>query len=206
MKPLLVALIFVFTLMAGGFYYENYYPPNKLKKATQASLNQFAEAVATKDLTKVSEALNTLLTDDAKVNLEVGIFAGITNQTPMTKQEFDKQSFIDFINNTLYSLSDYAYNPKLIKHDASAIASGTAPVEFTSNDWADGNNMYGGLAVAMRFTTDVSCTGTTKFDEAFVVKLSAANCVVKLRQVPKPGQADKFQNMDSVRDLLMKGQ
>ena len=205
MKALIVLLLIVFAFMGGGYYYQNYYPPSVLKREAKKSLNEFAASVATKDRAQISAALQKLLTDDAKIHLEVSFFAGITNETPPSKQDFDKKSFIAFIDNILYSLTDYSYQPTLTRIDASRRKEGVAPVEFTSNDWADGKNFFAGVGVDMRFTTNVECKGNTRFDPAIMhIQLSSANCAVHLRSIPKPGQATKFNNMETIQDMLMK--
>ena len=72
---------------------------------------------------------------------------------------------------------------------------------FATRQWADGNNFYGGVAVNMRFSGEAICSGDAVF-EGEATKLTSADCNLDLRAVPKPGEESKFNNMDSLRDLL----
>lgn len=198
MKPLIGALVIIIAMMFGMYSYYNSYPPQANKKLLQASLDKFAAAVATKDRPQVSAALGELLTEDATVHLEVYMFSIRTNQAPPFVQSFDKKQFIQFIDNTLYSLTDYSYTPLLKKYDYD-----TGAIAFESKEWADGANMMGGIAVNMRYSSDTTCEGTAVFENE-VAKLSSANCKMQFRQVPKPGQLDKLQSVESLKDLLLK--
>ncbi len=198
MKPLFVALGLIIALMGAIYSYYNYYPPQANKKILQASLDSFSAAVATKDRAQVSAKLNELLTDDAKIRLEIFMFSIRTNSAPPIIQDFDKNQFIQFIDNTLYSLTDYEYTPELTHyvHDSGAI-------KFKSREWADGANMMGGVAIEMRFSSNSECEGTAVFADK-KAKLSSASCQMQFRQVPKPGQTTKFQNLNTLQELLQK--
>lgn len=196
MKPLIGMLLLVLIFMGAGYYYYNVYPPQANKKVIQASLDAFADAVETKDRAKVSESLNQLLTEDAKIRLEVYMFSIREGERPPFIQDFDKAQFIQFIDNTLYPLTDYSYTPQLTRYHHSDGA-----VKFTSREWADGANMMGGVAVDMRYSSETECEGSVVMENK-TAQLKQATCKMQFRQVPKPGQATKFQNLDTIQDLL----
>ncbi|MDX2074150.1 MAG: hypothetical protein SFX19_07300 [Alphaproteobacteria bacterium] len=187
--PLLVALVIL--LVAMGFYYVS----GEKKRAVQVSLQNFSDAVATKDRARVSEALTALLTDDAKIHLTVHFFS-IGNTRPAMDENFDKAGFITFVDNILYSLTDYSTTPSLESLD-----SDTGAVRFTSAEWADGANMMGGVSVNMRYSSSTECTGSAVFEND-TARLSQADCQLQFRQVPKPGQEGKFLNQKGLLGLL----
>lgn len=193
-------LVFFAALVAGASYYFLYHPPVVMKRATDKALMQFSEAVATKDRAKVGESLQALLTDDATIHLEVNFFSITGNPPPPMVQDFDKASFIRFIDNTLYPLTDYMYSPNLKKF-ALAGDKQSAAVTFTSKEWADGSNYYGGIAVNMRFSSDTTCEGKAVFSGK-QARLQQATCSMQFRAVPKPQDLEKLQNMEGMRDYL----
>lgn len=197
----IASAIVALLLIAGGVYYFAYYPPTLMKRATRDALDQFAAAVATKDRAKIGESLQALLTDDAKVKLEVRFFT-IGVQVPPMVQEFDKPGFIHFIDTVLYPMTDYFYEPKLESFESSADRQ-SAAVQWSSNQWADGNAYFGGAAVEMRFSSvDASCRGEAAFSE-MKPRLRLADCGLTLMRVPKPGQESKLRG-EALRDLLIK--
>ena len=195
-KALLAALV----IIAGGVYYFFFHPPVVMKRATSAALDRFGEAVATKDRAKISDTLKNLLTPDAKINLEVNFFAIGNQKRPLT-QDFTKDTFISFVDNTLYPLTDYNYEARLTKFSL-ADDRKTAQVSFTSKEWADGAQMFGGAAVNMRFSSETQCEGSVTFTE-MKPQLSGAICKMQFRSVPKPGEAARLNNMEGLREMLI---
>jgi len=191
----LIALLVAVLVIGGGLLAWHFSEAQVKKRSVQESLDQFAQAVASKDRAKVGAVLTSLLTYDAKIRLEVHFFS-ITNARPAMEQDFDKTQFIKFIDNTLYPLTDYSYTPALQSFDE---ASGA--VTFTSKEWADGANMMGGIAINMRYGSDSTCEGKAVFENK-TAKLAQANCRLQFRQVPKPGQQEKFTNAATLQDLL----
>lgn len=188
--------------LAAFGYFQFFYPPTVLKRATASQLQQFSDAVATQDRTKVTEVLGTMLTDDAKIRLEVTFLHIIQQNNTVWAQDFDKVSFTAFIDNLLYTTHDYNYIPRLANFALSEDRS-QAAVTFTSKEWADGNAYYGGIAVDSRFSSETECEGQVRFENQ-MPRLSQATCKIGFRSVPKPGAADKLKNSESLRDLLLK--
>lgn len=198
MKGVLAVLA---VLIAAGAYYFFYYPPTLLKRATQDALQQFADSVATKDRAKISDTLTRFLTAEAKVRLEIHILSITQPNLPPMVQDFpSKESFIQFIDNTLYPLSDYSYSAKL-RQFTLAEDRQSAAVKFTSKEWGDGINYFGGASVQMRFSSDTDCEGKVIF-AGEVAQLDQVVCKMEFRSVPKPGEANKFRDMDAIQDLL----
>lgn len=189
----IASLVIVLALLIGAMGY--YYMSQEPKRQVQASLQQFADAVASKDRTKVSAALNALLTDDAKIHLEVHFFS-IGNARPAMDEYFDKARFIAFIDTILYPLTDYSYTPQLATLDKQSGA-----ITFTSTEWADGANMMGGVSVNMRYSSSSECTGNVVFENK-IARLKEASCKLQFRQVPKPGQEGKFLDKQGLSGLL----
>lgn len=188
---LLVLLVVIAGGMAGYYTSEG----QVKKRQVNASLAQFANAVATKDRKAVSAVLTRLLTDDAKVHLTVNFFS-IGNGRPAMEEHFDKAQFITFIDNILYTLTDYSYTPHLQTLDKESGA-----VSFTSGEWADGVNMMGGVSVDMRYSSDTQCEGRVIFEQS-IARLTQVSCQMQFRQLPKPGQQQKFLNTQGMLGLL----
>lgn len=205
MKTPLTIFVIVALAMLGGLYYQFYYPPSAMKHATEKSLQQFAAAVETQDRAQVSAALDALIMDDAVIHLDVEILA-ITQQTgrkPLS-QDFDKQAFITFIDNILYTVTDTHYYPKLkmleYRSDGTPM-----PVEFTSNERGEGNSYYAGVQVMMQFTTDTTCTGQVVL-AGETPKLSQASCSIGLRMIPTGGPGQTLHDNETVRQMLERDQ
>ena len=193
-------LLFVALLIAAVSYYEFFYPPRVLRRAAEDALKQFAGAVASQDRAEVGKALEKFLADDARVTLEVNFFSA-TRQVPAMTQDFTKPSFITFIDNTLFPLTDYAYEPEI--RDFSLSPDGKmAAVVFTSREWADGNNYYGGLSIATRFSSETTCKGEVGVAPEGIL-LQRVDCSMQLRSVPKPGEYQKLrQSPEALQDLI----
>ena len=190
------ALLILLTLLVGGMAGYYFSSSQVQKRAVQASLIQFSEAVATKDRAKVSAALTQLLTDDAKIRLEVHFFS-IVNARPAMEQDFDKAQFIAFIDDILYSLTDYSTTPQLTSLEEGG------KLAFTSVEWADGANMMGGVSVNMRYSSNTNCEGMAIFENK-TARLKQAACKLQFRQVPKPGQEGKFLSKEGLQSLTGK--
>lgn len=187
------------TFMAGGLYYTLFYPPSVMKRNTEAALQAFADAVETQDRAQVASTLNMLLTNDAKIHLEV-TFSAISsaNLKPMV-QDFDKASFLAFLDNVLYTVSDYHYRPKLQEF---LLQDEIAAVQFTATQWADGPSYFAGVTLMMHFSGDMQCKGEAVF-ENLQPKLRSANCTILLRSVTKAdSSSDTVNRAQAIHDLL----
>ena len=202
MKKLLIMLA---VLIVTGVCYVGFYPPSIMKRTASQAIEQFNAAAATKDRAQVGAVLQKLIADGAKIHLEVN-FLSLTSQTKPIMQDFpDKQSFITFIDNVLYPLTDFEYTARMDAFRASDDRK-TADVTFSSFEYGDGQSLYGGTGVDMRYSSNSSCTAKAVYADAEHAALSELSCSVQMRMVPKPGQAQKFQNMDSLNDLLKQQQ
>jgi len=191
--PLIIA-----ALLIAGALPAYYFSDSQVKKrALQQAFKQVDMMIATKDRIQVSSALNDFLTDDAKVRLEVRFFA-IGNQPPVLEQKFDKVQFITFIDNILYSLSDYASSTQLATVDAKE-----NNLHFTSHDWGDGANMMGGVSINMRYSITAECKSEARFENK-TAALSNIDCKVTMSQLPKPGQEGKLLNRGNLMEMLQK--
>ena len=200
MKALLIAATL---LLAGGLtYYHFYYPPNVLKRETSAVLTTLNDAVATKDQNKILEAFRQAMTEDATIALEVNFFA-IANKRPAMMQNFpDRESFISYLDNIIYSLNDYDFVAKLDSFEL-AEDQQSAKVTFSTKQWGDGNSYYGGVSILMRHSTNADCEGEVVFSDQNP-QLKNAKCNMQLRSIARPGEVDKLRNLDSLQDLLKK--
>lgn len=173
-------------VLAGSIYYLFFYPPEVLQRHTQGALDHYSDAVATKDRANIGAALKALLADDAKVRFSVSMVSGGGAARPEA-EDFSKADFITFVDNILYSLSDYAYSapPRLDAFTISADRK-TATVVFSSKERAEGPDWVASTKLNMQFSSDTLCHGEVRF--APEPQLENADCAMQLRMAPKPGQ------------------
>ena len=199
MKKYVLGIVGVVVL--GSVYYSFLYPPHLLYKETQKALEAFAEAVRSQDRAKVGDVLRAHIADDAAIHMEVNIFSLTQNSAKPMSSDFTKQSFLTFMDNVLYPLEHYEYQPELTEFTLNKARDG-ADVQFTSREWADGHNHYAGVEVGMRFSSETECSGHVLFVQK-VPMIDKANCQVAMRMVPKPEEAYKLQsNSEAMQQFL----
>ncbi len=106
-------------------------------------------------------------------------------------QDFDKATFITFIGNVIYPLTDYALEHPEIE-TLTANVDHSDDVNFTSLAWADDMSLYNGISVNTRVSANPDCKGTFTVENK-VAKVHTLECNVVLRTVPKPGEEKKLQ-------------
>lgn len=201
-----IGLAVVALLVLAGSYYYFLYPPKIIQRKAEAALMHFSSVVATKDRAKIGETLGQFLTDDAQIHLDVGFFSLSTIEETgsggrQTGQDFDKASFLGFVDNILYTLTDYSYEPE-IQSFILSLDRTTASMTFTSKEWADGMSYYGGTAVEVRFSSHTTCSSDVSFATPTPV-LTKLNCRMQLRMVPKPSEMSKLRgNPEALKQLL----
>jgi hypothetical protein len=199
------ALAFVVLLAAVGIYMAFFYPPITLKRTAEAVLMQFAEDVASQDRARITQSLQALLAENAKVHLEVSFMTLLRqNPAPAMVQDYSKAEFIALVDHTLTPLTEYVYQPRL-EGFTLADDEKTAEITFTSKQYADGSSLYGTSTVAMRHSADMQCTATVSFEKN-IPRLIVASCNLQLRSVPKPGEAQKIQNNPGALQQLLQEQ
>lgn len=195
-------IIIAVSLIAGFCWWHFLYTPNVLKRHTEQALQAFAQTVESKDRAKIGAALQLLLADTARIHLEVTFFS-LTQQDspPAVKQDFTRQEFISFVDNILYTLTDYSYRP-MLESLTPAPDKQTASVMFSSKEWADGASLYAGTAVQMRFSSETACGAELHFADKQPV-IDKLSCAMGLKSIPKPGEAQKIQqNPEMLKQLL----
>lgn len=194
MRNLVLLGVAILLIAAMIFYY--FSASQRKERMVREALSKLEQAVATKDRAQVAAALSELITDDGSITLKVHFFSITANNRPMLEQTFDKGQFLNFIDNTLYSLTDYSYTARLESLDEE-----TGHVMFNSIEWADGANMMGGVSLNMRYSSDTSCEGQVVFEND-TARLKQAICTLQFRQSPKPGQEGKFLEKKNLQELL----
>lgn len=190
-------------LAAAWGYYHYLYPPHLMEVATEKALGEFALAVAAHDRGKVAAVLNGRMTDGAKVHLEVTFLSLTQNGSRPVIQDFGKKEFLTFIDNVLYPLDTYSYEPEMTGFVLNG-AKDAGEVTFTSREWADGNSHYAAVKVGVRYSSDTACSAHVVFvkKEPFI---ETADCKVSMRVVPRPEEAHKLQsNPEAMQQLLMR--
>ncbi len=202
MNRLTLGILFVALVAACG-YYKFGYVPNLLREDTEKALDEFAQAIASQERSKVAEALDAHLTDNAKIHIEVTFFSLTQNGQRPVAEDFTKKEFMTFIDNVLYPLDHYEYTPQLVDFKVNSDRD-AAEVVFTSSEWADGKGHYAGVTVGMRFSSDTECTAHVVYPGK-VPSISTASCKISLRAVPKPEEAYKIQgNPEAMQQFIMR--
>jgi len=172
-----------------------------LERKAATLLAEFSQTVAGKDRAKISEALQRNLTDNATVHLTGRFISLLHIENPkIVEQEMDKAAFIAFIDNILFTMTDYAYEPELITFELSDDRK-KASARFTSREWADGANHYAGVSVGMRFSSHSDCTGQVAID-GDAMRLERVNCKLDFSAVPRPEEAHKLGNSEVLQQWL----
>lgn len=182
-------------LIAGAIYCLLFYPPVVLEGKTEAALDRLATSVQLKDRDAVAASFNQLLTADAAIKLDVN-FLSFGTQAPKNSlvQEFDKSQFILFIDNVLYPLTNYGYQPELQDFTLSDDRK-TAHVTFSSQQWAEGASLMGGVRLGMRYNSHADCKGRVAFEESGVL-LKEASCTVSLRPTPTESPSEILKKLE----------
>jgi hypothetical protein len=199
MKYLIAPLIILAVAM--GYYFG--YPPLVKQRNAQVLLNQFSEALSSNHRDKINQFLQQHVSDDAVVHLDVA-FVALTSQnaSKALAQDFDKASFITFIDNIFYTITDTQFQSDItrfiLKNESTM-----ADVEFAGRGFADGNSYFGGISVMMRFSTETTCKAEIRLDQ-IPLQLTKLSCVAPIRSVPKPQEASKLQNTDALKEYLQR--
>lgn len=197
----IAAAIAVLTLIGGGVYYHYFYPPRVLERATEKALADFTEAVRTHDRANIAAYLNDFMADDASITLSVSHFSLTNPNAAAHRQDFDKPQFIAFIDNILYTMDHYDFYDAFLGTFTPAPDRTSAAVAFSGKAWGDGKSTYGGADVSMRFWFQPACEGAVRFNQR-APQLTQATCRFIFQQVPKPGQEDKFRDLEAIQQLL----
>lgn len=203
MKAILILLTFVISGLLGGLYYQFLYPPSVMKREIEKMLGQVSAAVETQDRAKVAEALGVVIADDALIHLSVETSLGLqpTGQRPVS-QDFDKASFIAFIDNLLYSVNNVHFYPKL--DDLAYRADEPVLVHLSSRVLAVGPAYYAGTQITMRFTAETACDGMVAVGNP-PPQVKQMICQVGLRITPADGSQAIFDNK-TVKEMIDRDQ
>ena len=203
MSAKLAAFIVAFLAVAAvGYYFVAVYPPVVLKRATQHALDAMRDAVESKDRTKVSAGLETFLTEESAVRLDVSFFSIIQQDGgSVHRQDFDRPGFVAFIDNLLYPSDDYGlYSAQIESFELSADRT-AADIGFFAKVWADSLSYYGGTGVRMRYSADGDCKAHVLFMEK-KAQFDKLQCKVMMRSVPRPEETAKMRDPKVLQEFL----
>jgi len=196
MRWLAIIVLFI----AGGAYYQFYYPPMVLKHKTEAVLADFGKVIESKNRSSIGSRLEQLLTEQPKLHLDVFFLSFGQPDTRPVAQDFDKANFISFVDNIIFSLNDYGYQAELQNFNLSKDRT-AADITFTSQEWGEGLSYYGGASITMHFSSTTICEGHVIFTSE-KPQLDRLSCAMKLFSLPKPGEENKLQDPEVLRQFL----
>ena len=195
-----IIIVVILALAGCGYYF--FYPPLVLQRQTEKAFSDFSKMLALHDRAKVGEGLQKILSSTAQIHLEVRTISlsQLDGGAPVV-QDFDKPAFITFIDNILFTLTEYYYEPEVVDFVLAADKK-SAAVTFTSREWGDGITYYGGTGINTRFSSNSTCEGQVHFEGKNTL-LDKASCTLRMTSVPKPEEAQKVQeNPEALRQLL----
>jgi hypothetical protein len=200
MKKPLIILVAVIVFMFVGYYFTFLTPSAVMRNKTEKVLQQLSATVESQDRAKVAEALTQFFTDDAKIHLDV-TFSSISasNLRPIS-QDFDRAIFLQFIDNVLYTLTDYHAPLSLTDF---ALTDNVAKVQFKSVPRADGPSFFSGVTLQVHFSGDVQCSGEVTFEHE-QAKFKTMHCNVLLRSMAKgDSAADMVDKAQQIHDMVL---
>lgn len=112
MKKIIVAVLAI--ALAFAAYHVWFSADAKQMRVLQTRLDVLAAVVESQDRERILQSMKPLLSEQAEVVLEVRIIAPVGQKVVSSvKQNFDKQSFSAFVDNILYSMREYKFNPRV---------------------------------------------------------------------------------------------
>ncbi|MDX1975278.1 MAG: hypothetical protein SFT92_06340 [Rickettsiales bacterium] len=198
----LYAILAVLILgMIVGIYLQFFSQGAARERAVTALLNSITETVNGQDRAKIGAAFNDALTDDAKVHLAVQFATLAQPDAPAVIQDFDKASFLPFIDNLLFSLSAYQMQYQITEQLPNAVPDELI-VRFNVQQSADGNAYYAGITVQSRFMLQGACEMLLRF-EGKKPRIANLSCNQRVRNSPKSEEASKLRgNPEAMRALM----
>lgn len=178
-----IIIFIIIPLLIAGCWYYFLYPPMALKHQTQHALNAVEKSVKTKDRTKIAESLSDMLKNSAYIKLAVTFPSMAAVNNPATTQEFDRKTFLTFVDNVTYSLQDYSFTGQIEEFNLSEDRK-TADITFNAQAGGDGVSYYSGNNINAHFVADTQCSGHVSFEnqKALLTKL---DCTLKLSSAPQ---------------------
>lgn len=168
-------------------------PGQQKKRALEQGIAAFNHSIQPGKREDVPAALEKFLSPEARIRLSVSLDTfGLTPAEPLYQEEFNRESFIHFIDTTLYSLEAYEYQLSARKI-ALAEDSENAHIATEGNGGASGSMHYHGNVTFMRYRVRTDCTLQAEFgprEENYPPRIREADCTVALRSAPvaKPGR------------------
>lgn len=202
-KPKMYFLGLCAVILYGLYYY--YLSPDQRKKwAVESALFELRDAAEASERKRVGYVIEDYLAPSAKVRLNVHFFKMLKPEGAPQSLTFDEPSLINFVDNILYSMQMYRFEPQLDLfelNDDKNIAS----VAFRADAWSDGETHYAGVKVMSRFSADVDCKARVVYAKGDSDPLiQEMTCDVHVRVVPKADEASKIsQNPEALKQLLL---
>lgn len=199
MKWIISAIIFA--VCAAVAYFSYFSHAASFKREAAKSLQAYAQVVASQDKPQLRAMHEQLLAPEAKITIRAQ-YLSITEQVPVMTLAFDTPQFITFIDGLVAKLTDTHFEPRLENFTVNDDKN-TASVIFTAKLWADGQGLYGLNTVPMRHSGDARCEAQLRYVKP-AVQMSAAECTLDYRSLPKPGELGKMRDAiaDEVKQQL----
>jgi hypothetical protein len=157
-------------------------PTQVAKRQVRAIFQDFSQTVDRNDRKAVRIFLEKNLAEDAAIQLDVSlsVLGVATADGILSKQKFTKETFIQFIDNTLFSLESYAFNMSL--KDLMLQSDGTADIKAVARANASGLDHLRGRRIATRWVLKTKCDGSATLGKS--PQLNMMHCTIDLNREP----------------------
>lgn len=182
MRKIILIPVIVLCLLVAGLASWYYNPEHVAKREVEALLQEFSNTVSGQDRAAIAGFLNEYLSPDASIDLNVTwSMVGYRGTAPLSRQHFDRESFIRFIDNLLYSLDEYQFQISL---EEFKLLEDTHRAEAKTYAWgkARGGDYRGGMRISQRYGLVVNCTGTLLRGDTVKPRLQSTTCTVGVGQ------------------------
>lgn len=176
----------------------------RLKSEVKQSLQQFSDAVETRDRAKVKAVITDVIDDKARIKLKFDIIS-ITQQMPPPALDLGKAEFIAFIDSAMTDMTEYTFEYRMggftLADDRKS-----ANLTFTSKEWGDGPTTYGASTIISRLSANSECSAKALFQTA-KPKLSELNCTINYRSMPRAQELNKVKDelKQQIQDINKNG-
>lgn len=168
MKKIIIAVLAIVLAFIG--YHVWFSADAKQMRALQAKLDSLFADVQSQDRERILRSIRTLLSEPSEVVLEVRIIAPVGQKVvSAVKQNFDKEGFISFVDNVLYSMREYKLSSRV---------NGSMPPSILFDSTVSARGMSA-LLMQQDYQFSGSSTCTAQMENAQVVK--HLDCVLELR-------------------------
>ncbi len=178
MRNLLVILL---VLGGGGYFiYSQYIAPDlRARAAVEQVLDKASELAQAGDAARIHAFLDSHLTSDARVTLEI-TFGVLSGQAPAARMQYTKESFLQFMDGVLARTRDWEVRMAIADLSSFSFKDAMgAKIRLTGQQQGTASDG----TIIMRYIAMVECNTDVLFAAEPV--FSKADCTIRLQGMPR---------------------